>query len=357
MDNNEDYSRAAAETYDDDRFHWPLAFFQYSCQCFGNFAGYMCHQCLYGYTGKDCTERIVRVRKDFKKVTPREKRYILSTFEKARTTLSDYVILDVTKSADPVKNATFLTASVYDYLAYVHYYASRKTIFDNSSYPGNQTGFRCDEPHFPSLDFAHRGTNFPLWHRYYMILWETEMQKLSGDIHFTFPYWNWTDAGVECEVCTDDFLGTHDSRGGISPASPVSRWYGLCVRQVGRCEACDPTVRFQLTRTPGRVQSAPRLPTAATVNFALEQNVYDFPDYTTNVPNASFRGCLEGYVGIPKKDVYRLHNEVSYQIIYIYIFHCKFSLIFIIPPRAILCCIGRETVTCHNIDLWIDLFI
>nr|AMB26747.1 tyrosinase B [Leptochiton asellus] len=310
-DNNEDYSGASSQTANDDRFHWPRKFFIYGCECSGNFAGYMCHECSYGFTGDNCTERIVRIRKNLNKVTPSEKRYILSIMEKARRTQSDYALIDVSKGADPVENVQFVTASVYDYLAYVHYYASRKTIFRTSPDPENtKKPFRCDRPGFSGLDFAHRGSNFPIWHRYYMMVWEKEMQKLSGDIYFTFPYWNWTDAGNTCEVCTNDFLGASNENGSIQQSALTAGWYALCMRESGKCEDCDPKKRYTLIRTPSKVKSASYLPTSETVNFAMSQPIWDFDDYSTSTPNASFRSCLEGYVGIPENATYRLHNQV-----------------------------------------------
>ncbi|NKC28072.1 tyrosinase family protein [Ochrobactrum ciceri] len=34
---------------------------------------------------------------------------------------------------------------------------------------------------------------FPVWHRAYLYWFENIIRKLSGDILFTLPYWDWTE--------------------------------------------------------------------------------------------------------------------------------------------------------------------
>lgn len=279
---------------------------QFACECYGNYAGYMCQECREGFRGENCTVKFTKLRRNLKTLSLTEKQYIVSVMNAARFVQSDYVIQNMTSSSDPSRDPQFVNASVFDYLAYLHYYASRMTNLGGDG--------KCENSTY-RMDCAHRGANFPLWHRYYMILWERQMGKIAGNSSFTFPYWDWVDGGTTCEICTDEFLGAtnmSDADKRIRTTNVISTWYVLCYI-LNECETCDPVISFALVRHPGNNTSeAGRLPTAPEVDSFMALDTYDFPDFVVTSRATSFRARIEGYSTVhgPTSKL-KMHNQVQ----------------------------------------------
>lgn len=47
----------------DDREAWPSVFYNRTCRCFGNFMGFDCGNCKFGFWGPQCTEKRLSVRR------------------------------------------------------------------------------------------------------------------------------------------------------------------------------------------------------------------------------------------------------------------------------------------------------
>jgi tyrosinase len=62
-----------------------------------------------------------------------------------------------------------------------------------------------------------------------LLLWEQEIQKLTGDENFTVPYWDWRDA-ENCDICTDEYMGGRHPANPtlLSPVSFFSSWQVRC---------------------------------------------------------------------------------------------------------------------------------
>ncbi|KAB0355968.1 hypothetical protein FD754_000124 [Muntiacus muntjak] len=277
----------------DDREAWPSIFYNRTCQCFGNFMGFNCGSCKFGFRGPGCTERRLLVRRNIFDLSVPEKNKFLAYLTLAKhTTSPDYVIPTGT-SGQMNHGATplFNDVSVYDLFVWMHYYVSRDTLLGDSEV-------------WRDIDFAHEAPGFLPWHRLFLLLWEQEIQKLTGDENFTIPYWDWRDA-ENCDVCTDEYMGGRNPANPnlLSPASFFSSWQIVCSRLEeynSRQALCNGTSEGPLLRNPGNHDKArtPRLPSSADVEFCLSLTQYESGSMD-KAANFSFRNTLEGKHRLP----------------------------------------------------------
>ncbi|XP_030602226.1 tyrosinase-like [Archocentrus centrarchus] len=274
----------------DDREKWPLVFYNRTCQCAGNFMGFNCGDCKFGYFGEKCNQRREYLRRNIFHLSRAERIRFVSYLNLAKQTVSrDYVV--VTGTYEEMQNGSspmFAEVSVYDVFVWMHYYVSRNALLGG---PGNV---------WPDVDFGHWAPAFLPWHRAYLLHWEHEIRKLTGDMTFTVPYWDWRDA-QSCEVCTDELMGDRSPQDPnlISPGSVFSSWRVLCSQSETYNERgvlCDARAEGPLRRNPGNHDRnlAERIPTSAEVEFTLS-----LPNYDTGAmdrsANMSFRNTLEGF--------------------------------------------------------------
>ncbi|XP_029457566.1 tyrosinase [Rhinatrema bivittatum] len=292
----------------DDREGWPIVFYNRTCQCAANFMGYNCGECRFGFSGPTCTEKRMLVRKNLLEMTTAEKNKFLAYLNLAKNTIStDYVIATGTYAQmNNGLSPLFADINVYDLFVWMHYYASRDTFLGGTNV-------------WIDIDFAHEAPGFLPWHRLFLLLWEHEIQKLTGDENFTLPYWDWRDA-QNCQVCTDELLGgRHPSISNIlSPASFFSSWQVICSRPEeynNQQTLCNGTAEGPILRNPGNHDRnrTPRFPTSADVDFCLSLTEYETEPMDKSA-NFSFRNTLEGFSnplnGIANRSQSSLHNAL-----------------------------------------------
>lgn len=292
----------------DDRENWPVVFYNRTCRCQGNFMGYNCGDCKFGFVGANCTVSRRLIRKEIFRLTVAEKDKFIAYLNLAKRTVSaEYVIATGTYGQmNNGSNPLFADINVFDLFVWIHYYASRDAFVEGDLV-------------WTNIDFAHEAPGFAPWHRYFLLLWEHEIQKLTGDENFTIPFWDWRDA-QECEVCIDEFFGgTHPTNNVLlSPASFFSSWQIICSQaaEYNRLRIlCNGTGEGPLLRSPGRHDRSrtPNLPTAADVEACLSLPDYDTGPMDRNA-NFSFRNTLEGFAiprtGIANSSQSNMHNSL-----------------------------------------------
>ncbi|XP_032216217.1 tyrosinase [Mustela erminea] len=292
----------------DDRESWPSVFYNRTCHCFGNFMGFNCGNCKFGFWGPNCTEKRLLVRRNIFDLSVPEKNKFLAYLTLAKhTTSSDYVI--PTGTYGQMNNGStpmFNDINIYDLFVWMHYYVSRDTLLGGSQV-------------WKDIDFAHEAPGFLPWHRLFLLLWEQEIQKLTGDENFTIPYWDWRDA-KGCDICTNEYMGGHNPANPnlLSPASFFSSWQIICTRLEeynSRQALCDGSPEGPLLRNPGNHDKArtPRLPSSADVEFCLSLTQYE-SDSMDKAANFSFRNTLEGFAspltGIADASQSSMHNAL-----------------------------------------------
>ncbi|XP_035660532.1 tyrosinase-like [Branchiostoma floridae] len=200
----------------DDRERWPTVYWNWTCECRDNFYGIECSECKHGYTGQNCTERKVLIRRNIFDLSWWERTRFLRALDESKATVSERWVIPVTPYVNVLTNGSkpeFANVTTYDALVWMHYYVVRDVLLPEGGV-------------FPSVDFAHEGPAFLPWHRLYLLLLERELAKIIGDENFALPYWDWRDLADCGDICTDDFFGAsmQDGTGRLSRGSFLSDW-------------------------------------------------------------------------------------------------------------------------------------
>uniref|UniRef100_UPI00358FD084 tyrosinase isoform X3 n=1 Tax=Myxine glutinosa TaxID=7769 RepID=UPI00358FD084 len=266
----------------DVRTRWPRAFYNRTCTCTGNFYGPDCGECWFGWEDPSCLKRRELTRRNVLSLSAMDRSRLMAYINLAKVTVNPTYCILVTPPGPNGSLPIFANASYYDVFVWMHYFASQRK--DDSTGP----------------DYAHEGAGFLPWHRLFLLSWERALQRVSGDLTLSLPYWDWRDA-ENCQVCTDDLFGAYrpSESGSISSGSIFAAWQITCTRDAEYASQgmfCAGKGEGPLERRPGnhdRFHSL-RLPSSQDVNYCLNMPEYDVFPFDRHA-NGSFRNLLEGF--------------------------------------------------------------
>lgn len=170
-----------------------------------------------------------------------------------------------------------------------------------------------DEPQDPDYrNGAHLGPAFLPWHREMLLQLEADLQAIKPSV--TLPYWNWTLDAADPEkskllwtLIGGDGDPTDEFRVSEGPfAHKNGNWKVPAYPEDG---LPGPGLKRQFS------QLVNSLPTEADVRMAMNEGLYDEPNYNASPFNRGFRNRLEGWItqkGDPQVTTpgSQLHNRV-----------------------------------------------
>ena len=190
----------------DIRCQWPIRVFEKVCVCNDNWGGYDCSQCDFGYiineAGDRCEKRNANqllVRRNFVDLTKEEQLNYVKVLKRAKNEPVKKWSVVVDEPNDDSGRVTLQDVSVYDMLVVHHFLATREK--DNKNCGNN--------PQYNMIDFAHEGPTFLTWHRYYLLIVESELHRIAeslGISNFALAYWDWNPMETNL-LFTKELLG------------------------------------------------------------------------------------------------------------------------------------------------------
>ncbi len=174
----------------DVRYEWPLRIFESVCECDVGWGGYDCSRCDFGYVkeGGECVAiafEQLPVRKNFSALSNAKKIEYIAVIKAAKNEQEKEWAVVV---REPPSNSTsrfeLQNVSTYDMFVALHFLGAREK--DNEA---------CKEIYDDKIDFAHENSAFLTWHRYYLLIVETELRRVAKNMNisdFSIAYWDWT---------------------------------------------------------------------------------------------------------------------------------------------------------------------
>ncbi|KUN82101.1 tyrosinase family protein [Streptomyces griseoruber] len=153
------------------------------------------------------------------------------------------------------------------------------------------------------LRTAHMAPSFLAWHRRFLLELEKALRRVDPSV--TVPYWDWTrDRTATAAPWTADLLG------GNGRASDRQVTTGPFAYATGNWTLKENVTDGEfLTRDLGRSANPIELPTAAELEWALKDPVYDTAPWDSTVTEG-FRNKLEGWGTGRGSAAWRNHNRV-----------------------------------------------
>lgn len=117
------------------RYSWPTKLFKRLCKCSGNYGGYGCDECKFGYSMNalgHCRRQPIRVRKSLKDV---KWDWYISVLNKTKNTQSRYYVITedfktaITHSSDRALMDSIVNPTLYNLFIWIHHFSAK----DNES--------------------------------------------------------------------------------------------------------------------------------------------------------------------------------------------------------------------------------
>ena len=114
--------------YADQRFNWPSRFFQRVCKCNGNYDGFDCGECKFGYQGSDCrTAKQPTNRGAVENIVWDEYNEQLQVVK--TNTSPRYKVFT---GGDETLTANYKNVTLYDLIVWMHHFAARTLTGENT---------------------------------------------------------------------------------------------------------------------------------------------------------------------------------------------------------------------------------
>jgi tyrosinase len=187
----------------------------------------------------------------------------------------------------------------------------RPSTYDSFVIWHHQAMMRMTPPSQNLRNSAHVGPVFPPWHRFMLIAFERQLQRILNDANFGLPYWRWNRDGdmplsqqTASALWAADCLGGDGDPVGSGPfafdASNPSSWrVRVQATSSGALQRVNRGLRRSFTA------DVPDLPNTAQVRAVLGFGTYDAAPWL-NTSAGTFRNVLEGW----RPDPPHLHNRV-----------------------------------------------
>jgi hypothetical protein len=105
---------------------WPY-YFTHVCKCTGNYAGYDCGRCKYGYYGEDCSNFNVMERRSISEFSPDDWKKYVDILNKSKMHNSDYMVFLKEPEQKPydIPQLQPTPINLYDLFVWQHHYAAK----------------------------------------------------------------------------------------------------------------------------------------------------------------------------------------------------------------------------------------
>ena len=118
--------------YADQRFNWPSRFFSKVCKCSGNFDGFDCSECKFGYGGENCQTKLSPIsRTSVVDMSTADWEKYNMHLQSAKNTVSQRYVVYI--GGDKNLTSSYTDVTLYNLAVWMHHYIARTGIRKNAA--------------------------------------------------------------------------------------------------------------------------------------------------------------------------------------------------------------------------------